>query len=757
MTENTAAKRRKPRTTRRLVAKDGCRKPMYLFDRARLSVMMLLAIGALTWSSVANNPLITASEAFALTLASRPWLSIALGVELVRQLHYLVCENVPGYNKVFVSAFAWVNRRIGRVPEYTRFRIGRGARMLFMLTLISVVLGAAFGVPAATALFTLPARLISALPLLLQLSIMLMSSAVYIFAMLYFISRGDTQIYMPDEVKTRFSDVFGQDHVVEKVKEVLDLLDRPEEIEDMGGHVPGGILLWGPPGTGKTLIAEAVAGETGKPFMFVGPGSFQSPFVGGGILTVKLLFRKARKLAIRYGGVVLFFDEADSLGNRGALPGGEGGLRNGFTLADVTGSSLGCGSAGLFSSVSREALVESRTRWGVPAPVTEPSRIMMPGGMNMGQLQALLTELQGMNRPRGFMNRRVRRFLGLPPRPPYKYRILSILATNMANTLDPALLRPGRIDRQFRVGYPSLEGRITTYRKYLEKASHELSDEEIARFARLTPSASGAVVKDVVNEALLIARREGRTKVRFNDMIRARHFKELGPSDGSSYVDRERHAVAVHEACHAVTAYRTRRHRSIDLATIERGADYLGAVFSNNPEDLVTQWRDDFESDIMVAIASHVGERMFFGNRNSSGVSSDLEMATRLATLMEHEWGMGSDAMSMRGMPTDPAKTASPEKVRETLARLHQETEQLLAADRHFVLSLAHALEKHRTLTGDDIDAIARGIEGTLVDGAVYTTEEARDILEQYHAEASAALREHRSEPLTLPEIGPAS
>ena len=103
-------------------------------------------------------------------------------------------------------------------------------------------------------------------------------------------------------------------------------LENPDEIEAKGGYVPGGILLWGPPGTGKTLMAEAVAGETGRPYVFVDPGAFINMFMGVGILKVKSLFRKLRKLALRYGGVIVFFDEADALGNRGSLaqdgPGG---------------------------------------------------------------------------------------------------------------------------------------------------------------------------------------------------------------------------------------------------------------------------------------------------------------------------------------------------------------------------------------------------------------------------------------------------
>src|SRR4030095_13341294 len=147
-------------------------------------------------------------------------------------------------------------------------------------------------------------------------------------ALFWFMSRGGVETYYPDDIDTRFSDVWGQDHVVARVKENMMLLERPEAIEERGGHVPSGILLWGPPGTGKTLMAEAVAGETGRPFVFVDPGPFTNMFFGVGILKVKSLFRKLRKLALRYGGVIVFFDEADTLGNRGAIgqtgPGGPG-------------------------------------------------------------------------------------------------------------------------------------------------------------------------------------------------------------------------------------------------------------------------------------------------------------------------------------------------------------------------------------------------------------------------------------------------
>ena len=96
----------------------------------------------------------------------------------------------------------------------------------------------------------------------------------------------------------------------------------------------------------------------------------------------------------------------------------------------------------------------------------------MNGGGGMGTLQALLTELSGLKKPRGFINRVVRRTLGMRPKPPPKYRMLVMMASNMPESLDEALLRPGRIDRIYKVGYPSKAGRVRTYEGYFAKVRH---------------------------------------------------------------------------------------------------------------------------------------------------------------------------------------------------------------------------------------------------------------------------------------------
>jgi hypothetical protein len=389
------------------------------------------------------------------------------------------------------------------------------------------------------------------------------------------------------------------------------------------------------------------------------------------------------------------------------------------------------------------------------------------GGGGMGTLEALLTELSGLKKPRGFINRYVRRALGMRPKPPPKYRILVMMATNMPEALDEALLRPGRIDRIYKVGYPSKAGRVRTYQGYLDKVKHELDAEQIDKLATITPYATGATIKDMVNEALITAIRDDRDAITWRDIIRAKQLKELGPAENVEYNERERHAVAVHEACHAVIAYRTRHHMEIDIATIEKGSGYLGMVASIPPEDQFTTWRSHYESDIYVSLASLAGERMFFDGDSSSGVSGDLESATAVATNMEGVWGMGSTVSSYAtssqlgvGTPGGSAKgdkgelsarRALADRIEDNLGEMLERTAAILGESRREVLALAHALETHKTLTGEDVVAVLEGRPGPLIDGSAYADSEFATELEGYHQAVLDAHRNHTKLVVQLP------
>ena len=236
------------------------------------------------------------------------------------------------------------------------------------------------------ALFEAPALLWQALPMILQLAFAFFFIAFQFIGLFWLLSRGGVDTYYPDDIKTRFSDVWGQDHVVQRIRENIMFLEKPDEIEKKGGYVPGGILLWGPPGTGKTLMAEAVAGETGRPYVFVDPGAFINMFMGVGILKVKSLFRKLRKLALRYGGVIVFFDEADALGNRGSL-GQTARAARGDAASAVRSRGLPrvlLPLGGHRSLLTREAMASAGWAGDGTEQPARRSRFVMGGAMNGG-------------------------------------------------------------------------------------------------------------------------------------------------------------------------------------------------------------------------------------------------------------------------------------------------------------------------------------------------------------------------------------
>ncbi len=735
------------------------RKPLDWWDRVKLECLWLILLGLVFWSTVATNPIEPVGDALYNSLFTAPgaFLTMLAVLELVRQIHFVLTERSSGYYLFWRGIFERSDRRVMRVRPWTRFRVARFLRWTIVLYVAAAVTGAFIGTSPIEAVVTAPQLIVQGMPYLLQIVFYMFVAIIQFVAIFWFMSRGGIDVYMPDDVRTRFTDVWGQDRVLERIKENILFLENPEAIEDRGGHVPGGILLWGPPGTGKTLMAEAVAGETGRPYVFVDPGAFVNMFFGIGVLKVKGLFRKLRKLSLRYGGVIVFFDEADTLGSRG---GQVSQMRRDAMSGFHASAPVGCNGAYFVSDQARAALAE------------DPRQVVMPGmggGRSFdGTLQALLTELSGLTKPRGFMNRVVRRVLGIRPKHPPKYRILVMMATNMPDSLDPALLRPGRIDRSYRVGYPTKDGRVETYRNYLRRIEHNLTDDEIDRLAMVSPYATGASIKDTVNEALVLAIRDGRDTVTYADVIKAKSLKQHGLPDGGAYVDRERHSVALHEACHAVAMYQLQHTSIIDVATIERRGDVGGFVSPIPIEDRFVQWRSEVEVDVMTFLASLVGERLFYEGDHTQGVGGDMAQATAILTrsLLSHAMGsqlraynasmLANSGLLPNGVPLVQGLSwegGIADEVERRLGELYHRTEQLLSQHRGEVLAVTHALETHSTISGDDVAAVIEGRKGPVVDGRAYASEEFRRQLEDYHRAAVEAHRIRHERPPRLPDL----
>ncbi len=745
------------------------RKPLVLWDRIKLLLFFGAAFGIIVWAQAAQNPLVSLPQAEQSAAASGfgQILLVLIVLEALRQIHFVLAEHSAGYHQAWLRLFARTERFTGRYSAWTRYRVARVLKWVFTLAVVSMVLAAISGLPPVIALFQVPAWFIQQLPMILQLVLYLFIAVAQFALIFWFLSRGGVDVYFPDDVKTRFDDVWGQDGVLERVRENIVFMENPEEIEAKGGYVPGGILLWGPPGTGKTLLAEAVAGETGKPYVFVDPGAFINMFFGVGVLKVKGLFRKLRKLSLRYGGVIVFFDEADTLGSRGgavsqARRAAMEGTRTPFDLAH--GPS--CNGRYYTSPQTQQYLYESEL---ADRQLFVPTGGQGGGGMGgMGTLQALLTELSGLKKPRGFVNRVVRRTLGMRPKPPPKYRILVMMATNMPDALDPALLRPGRIDRIYRMGYPSKAGRIVTYRNYLDKIRHVVTDEQIETLATISPYATGATIKDSVNEALVIAIRDGRDAVTYADLIKAKSLKDHGLPDGFNYVDRERHSLAIHEACHAVVMYRLQHSSIIDTATIERRGDVGGFVSPIPIEERFVEWRSEVDVDVMTFLASLAGERMFYDGDHTQGVGGDMAAATGIVTrsMLSHAMGPNLRAFNggmlarsglvsggvplVEGVPFEGETAAA---VEAKLRELYDRTVEVLRANRREVLAVTHALETYKTLSGEDVAAVIEGTEGPLVDGRGYVEAAFVAELEDYHRQAVEAHKVVHERPPALPAM----
>ena len=500
--------------------------------------------------------------------------------------------------------------------------------------------------------------------------VLMLSVIVGQFALIFwFMSKvGAEEVIFPEDIDTTWDDVWGQDRAKERLQEVEYFLKHPDEIESKGGSVPRGVLLWGPPGTGKTLMAKALAKHVDRPFILVGPGAFTSMFFGVNILKVKRLFRRARKLSLEHGGCVVFLDEIDSLGNRGIQPGGQG----------------------LFARII--------------------DGIIVGGGMGqMGTLEILLAEMDGLVKPKGILNR-VLKAAGLKPLPPPKYRILFLGATNIPERLDAALLRPGRFDRKIKVSYPDREGRIATFKGYLAKVPHTLSDEDIEVLADNNPYATGAVIKDAVNEALITALRRGSDVIEWQDIRNAIIWKQMGDEEGRQSYEEDQWRVAVHEAAHAVAAHHFRSGHRIQFASVIRRGHTLGVVSSVPLEERFTKTKDEYLADIKVSLASVWAERRFFDGDLSSGPASDLQNANRIAHLMLARLGMGESLainVDDKGEPRAPLK-----KVDKLLQQQYDEVAEFLEARKDQVLIVADLLDKEETVDGDRIHELLERMEG---------------------------------------------
>jgi len=303
------------------------------------------------------------------------------------------------------------------------------------------------------------------------------------------------------------------------------------------------------------------------------------------------------------------------------------------------------------------------------------------------------------------MKHKIGRWLGLIRGPvPPKPVVFVIGATNRPDVLDPALIRPGRLDRRLNVYSPDGDGRKDIIEYYLRQKAH---DREIPIDLMVQDSIGWTPIeiKTIINEALIVAHDDGRDFLNYRDWLQARDARQLGikqPIQTMSPADRR--AIAYHEAGHAVAARYLQQENRLMKASIIRMGDALGVVQRSSREERYTRHAREIETDIMVSLASRAVEEVFLGTK-MAGASSDLQTATYLAMMYIGSLGMGPTLLAMpntlMGPPGPVLKLAD-----RLLDQLFEETKRLIREKEYAVHAIAGSLMQKGELIGQELEEI---------------------------------------------------
>jgi cell division protease FtsH len=296
--------------------------------------------------------------------------------------------------------------------------------------------------------------------------------------------------------------------------------------------------------------------------------------------------------------------------------------------------------------------------------------------------------------------------------------VVVVAATNRADILDPALLRPGRFDRQVTVGNADVKGREQILRIHAKKVAVD-SDVDLRQIARGTPGFSGAELANLVNEAALLAVRSGRQIVTDNDFDQARDKVLMGAERKSlTMTEHERVTCAYHESGHAVVAALLPAADPLHKVTIIPRGRALGVTMQLPEGDRHTHSREFLEAQIAILMGGRIAEELFL-RQMTSGAGNDIERATEIARRMVCEFGMsaalGPLAYRTPGNPWETDKgvgiseaTAQrvDEEVREVVMRGYETARQIIAKNRGAVRAMAEELLVVESLDSQGIKAV---------------------------------------------------
>jgi cell division protease FtsH len=494
----------------------------------------------------------------------------------------------------------------------------------------------------------------------------------------------------PEQVEVGLTDVTGLNLQVDEVIRTLDVfLGYGTFREELGGTPRRGILFEGPPGTGKTYLAKAMAKQAGVPFLFISATSMTSMFQGMTAYRIRSFFKALRKAARKEGGAIGFIEEID-------------------------------------------AIATSRDRVNAATPVSlDRSVERFMGQAESGMVNELLIQMQSFDQPR--LRTRVRgKILAwlngyLPTSWQFKmlgpeyHNLLLIAATNRAEVLDPALLRPGRFDRRLYFDLPTQSEREDLIDHFLERKKHheQLDDASVrTRIAHECFGYTPVMIEHLFDESLLVALRDGRREMNFDDVMEAKFAEEIGLKQAVTYTDNDRRAVAVHEAGHAVVAHFLGENRRLEVLSIIKRRGSLGLLAHGDEEERFTRSRTEIEAAIAISLGGLAAEELVLGE-SGTGPASDLMAATQLAAQMVGSFGMAGSLISFDAVSHGPigganlvAKVLADEdgkrSVEDILAAQKERVFAVLADNRDVHSALVQALVDRDELIRDEILEVIR-------------------------------------------------
>ncbi len=305
--------------------------------------------------------------------------------------------------------------------------------------------------------------------------------------------------------------------------------------------------------------------------------------------------------------------------------------------------------------------------------------------------------------------------------------IIIIAATNRPDVLDPALLRPGRFDRQIVVPNPDVGGREKILRVHMRKVPLA-PDVDARTIARGTPGFSGADLANLVNEAALLAARRNKRLVTQSEFEDAKDKVMMGAERKSMVMtEEEKLMTAYHEAGHAIINIAVKGNDPLHKVTIIPRGRALGVTMSLPERDRLTHTMEWCLAKIAMAFGGRVAEQLVYGkNHLNSGATGDIQMATGLARAMVTEWGMSDKLGAVRynenqqevflghaiarsqNMSEETARLID-EEVRRIVQQGYDKAWEVLTAHRDALEAMAQALMEYETISGDECEALMRG------------------------------------------------